>query len=150
MEVNGGTHLINGLLTEKPLLPRVIEFVKASADAGHSVTRDKHKEDADDEPPKPQFYLFSRERLVSLLHESSPRRVGRGVDYEILATLASSTACCKSSLTLVRFKTYCCQNGGLNHACHWAIGHSFFQFLSWQVLSQDATNLTKNRGEFRD
>ncbi|CAK9021553.1 unnamed protein product [Durusdinium trenchii] len=79
MEVNGGTHLINGLLTEKPLLPRVIEFVKASADAGHSVTRDKHKEDADDEPPKPQFYLFSRERLVSLFHESSPRRVGRGL-----------------------------------------------------------------------
>ena len=79
MEVNGPKTHLNGLLTEKPLLPRVIDFVKASASGTETRI---HKEDADDEPPKPQFYLFSRDRLVSLFQESSqflPRRVGRGL-----------------------------------------------------------------------
>eukprot|EP00435_Cladocopium_sp_Y103_P047375 s675_g13.t3 len=65
---------INGLLTDKPLLPRVIEFVKASG-AGIS----QKSKDVEDEPPQPQYSLFSRERFLSLFEEVSPRRVGRGL-----------------------------------------------------------------------
>lgn len=68
---------MNGLngLTEKPLLPRVIEFVKASggAEAG------KEQEDVENEPPKPSFYLFSKDRLFSLFQSSGARRLGRGL-----------------------------------------------------------------------
>ena len=65
---------INGLLTDKPLLPRVIEFVKASG-AGIS----QKSKDVEDEPPQPQYFLFSRDRFLSLFEEVSPRRVGRGL-----------------------------------------------------------------------
>jgi len=65
---------INGLLTDKPLLPRVIEFVKASG-AGIS----QKSKDVEDDPPQPQYSLFSRERFLSLFEEVSPRRVGRGL-----------------------------------------------------------------------
>lgn len=63
---------INGLLTEKPLLPRVIDFVKASESSSS-------QRDVEDEPPQPQYLLFSRERFASLFEEAGPRRVGRGL-----------------------------------------------------------------------
>lgn len=64
---------VAGLLTEKPLLPRVIDFVKAS-DAGPQKAID-----VEDEPPQPQYYLFSRERFLALFEEANPRRNGRGL-----------------------------------------------------------------------
>ena len=65
---------INGLLTDKPLLPRVIGFVKAS-----ELGTSQKSKDVEDEPEQPQYSLFSRERFLSLFEEASPRRVGRGL-----------------------------------------------------------------------
>lgn len=77
MEANGLKHAVNGLVTEKPLLPRVIEFVKASVN-GLEANRSSLQA-TEDEPPPPQYSLFSHDRLAALFQESSPRRVGRGL-----------------------------------------------------------------------
>jgi len=75
MVMNGLAATANGLTTEKPFLPRVIEFVKArgSQDA-NTKTRNE-----DDEPQEPQYFLYPPERLHKLFGETSPRRVGRGL-----------------------------------------------------------------------
>ena len=78
MALNGLTVTANGLATEKPFLPRVIEFVKAQALSGSQEAKAKARNE-DDEPPEPEYFLYPPDRLRKLFGETSPRRVGRGL-----------------------------------------------------------------------
>ena len=78
MALNGLTATANSLTTEKPFLPRIIEFVKAQA-LGNSQDSKERTRNEDDEPPQPQYFLYPVDKLQRLFGDTIPRRVGRGL-----------------------------------------------------------------------